>query len=92
MILLRALGLSTDQEIITKISDDFNFQMYIADDIQVSEKDLKLDSELMAEMTNEEREEYLRMAAIKYIGNRVAKGMTEEYRIKRAEDVIDRND
>lgn len=28
--------------------------------------------------------------AIKYIGNRVAKGMTEEYRIKRAEDVIDR--
>ena len=64
--------------------------MYIADDIQVSEKDLKLDSELMAEMTNEEREEYLRMAAIKYIGNRVAKGMTEEYRIKRAEDVIDR--
>ncbi|MCI5737462.1 MAG: DNA-directed RNA polymerase subunit B'' [Methanobrevibacter ruminantium] len=90
VILLRALGLSTDQDIITKISDDFNFQMYIADDIQVSEKDLKLDSELMAEMTNEEREEYLRMAAIKYIGNRVAKGMTEEYRIKRAEDVIDR--
>ena len=28
--------------------------------------------------------------AIKYIGNRVAKGMTEEYRIKRAEDVIDK--
>ena len=90
VILLRALGLSTDQEIITKISDDFNFQMYIADDIQVSEKDLKLDADEMAGMTNEERSEYLRMAAIKYIGNRVAKGMTEEYRIKRAEDVIDR--
>ena len=90
VILLRALGLSTDQEIITKISDDFDFQMYIADDIQVSEKDLKLDSDLMADMTNEERAEYLRMSAIKYIGNRVAKGMTEEYRIKRAEDVIDR--
>jgi DNA-directed RNA polymerase subunit B" len=28
--------------------------------------------------------------AIKYIGNRVAKGMTEEYRIKRAEDVINK--
>ena len=28
--------------------------------------------------------------AIKYVGNRVAKGMAEEYRIKRAEDVIDR--
>lgn len=90
VILLRALGLSTDQEIIKKISDDSNFQMYIADDIQVSEKDLKLDSTSMGNMTKEERDEYLRMAAIKYIGNRVAKGMTEEYRIKRAEDVIDR--
>jgi DNA-directed RNA polymerase subunit B" len=28
--------------------------------------------------------------AIKYIGNRVAKGMTEEYRIKEQKDVIDR--
>jgi DNA-directed RNA polymerase subunit B" len=28
--------------------------------------------------------------AIKYIGNKVARGMTEEYRTKRAEDVIDR--
>ena len=90
VILLRALGLSTDQDIIGKISDDFNFQMYIADDIQVSDKDLKFDTDLMMSMTKEEREEYQRMAAIKYIGNRVAKGMTEEYRIKRAEDVIDR--
>lgn len=90
VILLRALGLSTDGEIISKISDDFNFQMYIADDLQVSEKDLKLDSDLLLSLSNEERDEYLQKAAIKYIGNRVAKGMTEEYRIKRAEDVIDR--
>ena len=90
VILLRALGLSTDQEIITAISDDFNFQMMIADDIQVSEDSLKLDPKEMENMSKEERDEYLRLSAVKYIGNRVAKGMTEEYRVKRAEDVIDR--
>jgi DNA-directed RNA polymerase beta subunit len=90
VILLRALGLSTDEEIITAISDDFNFQMVVADDIQVSEAALKLDSKEMESLNKEEREEYLQTAAVKYIGNRVAKGMTEEYRIKRAEDVIDR--
>lgn len=90
VILLRALGLATDQEIITAISDDFNLQMIIADDIQVSESVLKLDQKEMEDMTLEERREYLQLAAIKYIGNRVAKGMTEEYRIKRAEDVINR--
>ncbi|KZX13638.1 DNA-directed RNA polymerase subunit B'' [Methanobrevibacter oralis] len=90
VILLRALGLSTDQDIITAISDDNNFQMIIADDIQVSTQALKLDQKEMDGMSREEREEYMQLAAIKYIGNRVAKGMTEEYRIKRAEDVINR--
>ena len=88
VILLRALGLSTDQKIVETISDDFNFQMIIADDIQVSDEALNLDSELMKDLSKEEREEYLQQAAIKYIGNRVAKGMTEEYRVKRAEYVI----
>ena len=90
VVLLRALGLGTDEEIITKISDDFNFQMVVADDIQVSEPTLKLEPEVMEEFSMEEKKEYLINSAIKYIGNRVAKGMTEEYRIKRAEDVIDR--
>lgn len=90
VILLRALGLCTDQEIIGAISDEFNFQMMIADDIQVSEDSLKLDPKEMADLSKEERREYLRLHAVKYIGNRVAKGMGEEYRIKRAEDVIDR--
>lgn len=89
VILLRALGLSTEEQIIKAISaDDFNFQMIIADDIQVSDEALNLDSELMKDLDKEEREEYLQQAAIKYIGNRVAKGMTEEYRVKRAEYVI----
>lgn len=88
VILLRALGFTTDEEIITSISDDFNYQMIIADDIQVSEAALKITPKEMEDLSKEERNDYLQMAAIKYIGNRVAKGMTEEYRIKRAEDVI----
>ena len=91
VILLRALGLSTDQEIIKAISkDDFNFQMMIADDIQVSEPSLKLDPNEMTDLTKEERRDYLSQQALKFIGNRVAKGMGEDYRIKRAKDVIDR--
>jgi DNA-directed RNA polymerase beta subunit len=90
VVLLRALGLSTDEKIITAISDDFNFQMIIADDMQVSESALKLDPKEMDGLSKDDREEYLQNTAIKYIGNRVAKGMTEEYRIKRAEDIIDR--
>ena len=64
--------------------------MIIAGDIQVSLSQLKLDQKEMDGMDKEERRQYLQLAAIKYIGNRVAKGMTEEYRIKRAEDVINR--
>ncbi|MDR2624320.1 MAG: DNA-directed RNA polymerase subunit B'' [Methanobrevibacter sp.] len=90
VILLRALGLSTDQQIITTISDEFDYQMVIADDIQVSDVGLKLSSKDMENLTEEEREEYLQKAAVKFIGNRVAKGMAEEYRIKHAENVIDR--
>jgi len=88
VILLRALGFTTDEEIITSISDNFNYQMIIADDIQVSEATLKLDPKEMDGLSKKERSEYLQLAAIKYIGNRVAKGMTEEYRIKRAQDVV----
>ena len=90
VILLRALGFSTDQQIVTAISDDDKYQMLISDDIQVSDDALKIDRKELKELSPEDREEYLRLAAIKYIGNRVAKGMNEEYRIKRAEDVIDR--
>ncbi|MDR1722207.1 MAG: DNA-directed RNA polymerase subunit B'' [Methanobrevibacter sp.] len=90
VILLRALGLSTDEKIITAISDEFDYQMVIADDIQVSESTLKLSSKEMEGLSPEDKEDYLQKAAIRYIGNRVAKGMAEEYRNKRAEDIIDR--
>lgn len=62
--------------------------MVVADDIQVSEAALKLDSKEMESLNKEEREEYLQKAAVKYIGNRVAKGMTEEYRIKRVKMLL----
>ncbi len=80
--MLRALGLSTDEQIITKISEsNNNFQMIIADDIKVSEEALKLDPAEMQDLSIEERNEYLTTAAIKYIGNRVAFKMSEDYRM-----------
>ncbi|MDR2831058.1 MAG: DNA-directed RNA polymerase subunit B'' [Methanobrevibacter sp.] len=90
VILLRALGLSTDQKIIETISGTFDYQMVVADDIQVSDSGLKSSSKDMGELSDEEREEYLQKLAIKFIGNRVVKGMAEEYRIKHAENIIDR--
>ena len=90
VILLRALGLSTDSEIINAISDDFNYQMVIADDIEVSYPQLNIDPAEMEGMTEEEVREYQTQKAIIFIGNRVAKGMPAEYRIKRAEEVINR--
>lgn len=71
VVILRALGLETDEELVTSVSDEKDIQFILIDDIQTSEVMNRYD-------------------AVKYIGNRVAKGMTEEYRIKRAEDVIDR--
>lgn len=71
VVLLRALGLKTDEEMVKSVSDERDMQFIIIDDIQTA-----------GIMTRED--------AISYIGNRVARGMTEEYRIRRAEDVIDR--
>ena len=71
VVLLRALGLEKDVDLVSSVSEENDIQFLLIDDIQTSE------------ITNT-------YDAIKYIGNRVAKGMTEEYRIKRAEDVIDR--
>jgi DNA-directed RNA polymerase subunit B" len=71
VVLLRALGLEKDVDLVSSVSEENDVQFLLIDDIQTSEITTTYD-------------------AIKYIGNRVAKGMTEEYRIKRAEDVIDR--
>ena len=92
VVLLRALGLATDQDIVTAISKDNNFQMMIADDIQVSEEELSkfIDQSVIRNGTQEEVRKELQDAAIKYIGNRVAKNMPKDYRYKRAKDVVNR--
>jgi DNA-directed RNA polymerase subunit B" len=72
VILMRALGLETDQEIVSTISEDPEILQSILGNL----------------------EEYLdiktRDAAIEVIGKKVAAGQTREYRLKRAEQVIDR--
>ncbi|MDI6654470.1 MAG: DNA-directed RNA polymerase subunit B'' [Candidatus Hydrothermarchaeota archaeon] len=72
IILMRALGLETDQEIVNTISDDPEIVQSILENL----------------------EEYLDVkttqAAIEIIGKKVAAGQTREYRLKRAEQVIDR--
>jgi DNA-directed RNA polymerase subunit B" len=72
IILIRALGLETDQEIVSTISDDPEIMQTVLENL----------------------EEYLDIkttdAAIEVIGKKVAAGQTREYRLKRAEQVIDR--
>ncbi|MDR0912523.1 MAG: DNA-directed RNA polymerase subunit B [Methanobrevibacter sp.] len=108
VILLRALGFHTEQEIISMISHEELFSWIVKDDLDVSTQKLsaidskfasisdaqrrvdEFDKYLFEELSLEERNEYLERLAIMFIGNRVAKGMTTDYRIKRAEEIIDK--
>ncbi|MEE8402012.1 MAG: DNA-directed RNA polymerase subunit B'' [Candidatus Hydrothermarchaeaceae archaeon] len=72
VILMRSLGLETDQEIINTISTDPDIQQNMLENL----------------------EEYLDIntteGAIEVIGKKVAAGQARDYRVKRAEQVIDR--
>ncbi|RLG59330.1 MAG: DNA-directed RNA polymerase subunit B'' [Candidatus Hydrothermarchaeota archaeon] len=72
VILMRVLGLETDQEIVSAVSEDPEIMQHILENL----------------------EEYLdiktKEAALEVIGKKVAAGQTREYRLKRAEQVIDR--
>ncbi|MEE8168053.1 MAG: DNA-directed RNA polymerase subunit B'' [Candidatus Hydrothermarchaeales archaeon] len=72
VILMRALGIETDQEIVTTISDDPEILQDVLQNLE----------EYLDVKTKE--------AAIEIIGKKVATGQMREYRIKRAEQVIDR--
>lgn len=72
IILMRALGLETDQEIVSTISDDPEVLQSILENLE-EYLDIKNQSE-----------------AMEIIGKKVAAGQTREYRLKRAEQVIDR--
>ncbi len=71
-ILMRALGLETDKEIVEAVSDVPEIQQELITSIEQASS--------IATVKD----------ALDYIGNRVAIGQTKEYRIRRAEQVIDK--
>ncbi len=70
VILMRALGVESDQEIIEMVSKNPEIMKYMLENIEIAEVE-----------TEEE--------AIDYIGRRVAPGQSREYRIQRANQVLD---
>lgn len=79
IILMRALGLETDQEMVSTISDDPEILQSVLENLE-EYLDIFKDKQ-GKEATN---------AAMEIIGKKVAAGQTREYRLKRAEQVIDR--
>jgi DNA-directed RNA polymerase subunit B len=73
VILMRALGIESDREIVEIVSTD----NIVQDQLEPSFEDA------MGYNATPE--------AITYIGNRVAHGQVEEYRLRRAESILDRN-
>ncbi len=72
VVMLRALGLESDKEIVNAVSEDPGISKEFIENLQ-EETGVK---------TQEE--------ALDFIGQRVARGQTEEYRRERAESVLDR--
>ncbi|MEX2707333.1 MAG: DNA-directed RNA polymerase subunit B [Candidatus Freyrarchaeum guaymaensis] len=72
VVLVRALGLETDKQIVDAISDDEEIIRELIPSIEVA-----------APITSRDE-------ALDYIGKRVAVGQTRDYRLKRAEQVLDR--
>ncbi|MHA2212528.1 MAG: DNA-directed RNA polymerase subunit B'', partial [Candidatus Thorarchaeota archaeon] len=80
-ILLKALGLESDREIVDVISDDEEIRNEL---IVTIEQSAPINAEL------DEEEGSTRVNALDFIGKRVAVGQTKEYRLARAEKVLDR--
>ncbi len=70
VVLMKALGVETDQEIIEMVSTNPEIMKFMLENVEVAEVE-----------TQEE--------AIEYIGRRVAPGQSKEYRIQRANQVLD---
>lgn len=71
-ILMKALGLKTDKEIVETVSEDPEIQQLMMPSLDQA-----------SAVTTVEN-------ALDYIGNRVAIGQTREYRIQRAQQILDR--
>jgi len=80
-ILMKALGLESDREIVEVISDDEEIQNEL---IVTIEQSAPINAGPDAEKGS------TRENALDYIGKRVAVGQTKEYRLARAEKVLDR--
>jgi len=72
VILMKALGLETDEEIVKAISDQREIVQKVLENLE-EHLDVRSSQDAMA-----------------FIGRKVAHGQTEEYRLKRAAQVIDR--
>ncbi|MFX1264163.1 MAG: DNA-directed RNA polymerase subunit B [Promethearchaeota archaeon] len=80
-ILLKALGLESDREIVDVISDD--------DEIR-NELIVTIEQSAPINVLQEDEDSSTRNNALDFIGKRVAVGQTKEYRLARAEKVLDR--
>ncbi|WP_457558716.1 DNA-directed RNA polymerase subunit B [Candidatus Harpocratesius sp.] len=78
-ILMRALGLNSDRKIFEAISDNPEIQKELIPIIDVASA-IEVVSDPEKSMMN----------ALDYVGKRVAVGQTREYRIKRAQQILDR--
>ncbi len=70
VVMMRALGIESDQEIVEMVSGDPEIMKFMLENVEIAEVE-----------THEE--------AIDFIGKRVAPGQSREYRLQRAEQVID---
>jgi len=80
-ILMKALGLESDREIVDVISDD--------DELR-NELIVTIEQSAPINAFKDEEEGSTRTNALDFIGKRVAVGQTKEYRLARAEKVLDR--
>jgi DNA-directed RNA polymerase subunit B len=78
-ILMRALGLNSDRKIFEAISDNPEIQKELIPIIDIAS---------VIEVTSDPDKSMLN--ALDYVGKRVAVGQTREYRIKRAQQILDR--
>jgi len=76
MILLRALGMENDEEIVDVISVDPKMEPYVLANIEECANEYGIS-------TKEE--------AVAYLGKKFAGGQAKEYRVKRVETLMDRN-
>jgi DNA-directed RNA polymerase subunit B len=76
VVLLRALGMESDEEIVHTMQSDPRMEPYILANVE--------SAALEYSVTTQEE-------AVSYLGKRLAGGQAKEYRIKRVENLMDRN-